>query len=58
MKTNINNTQLDYYLAGLIEDDGNIWTKKTIRSSKNRLNNPQVMFTFHKKEKPLYIRIK
>jgi len=55
---NMNNSQLGYYLAGLIEGDGNIWTQKTIRSSKNRLKNPQIMFTFNKKEKPLYLCIK
>jgi len=49
-----NNTQLGYYLAGLIEGDGNIWTQKTIRSSKGRINNPQITFSFGKKEKPLY----
>jgi hypothetical protein len=51
---NLNNSQLGYYLAGLIEGDGNIWTQKTIRSSKGRLNNPQVAFTFSYKDKPLY----
>jgi len=54
MKTlvsNLNNAQLGYYLAGLIKGDGNIWTQKTIRSSKGRLNNPQIMFTFGKKKK-------
>lgn len=58
MKTlvnNLNNTQLGYYLAGLIEGDGNIWTQKTIRSPKGRLKNPQITFTFHKNDKPLYI---
>ena len=58
LENNLKNAQLGYYLAGLIEGDGNIWTQKTIRSSKGRLNNPQFMFTFGKKEKPLYTCIK
>ena len=46
------NLQLGSYLAGLIEGDGNIWTSKTLKSSKGRINNPQITFTFHVKEKP------
>ena len=40
------NKPLGYYLAGLIEGDGNISTEKTIGSPKGRKNNPQIMFTF------------
>lgn len=53
-----NTSQLGYYLAGLIEGDGNIWTQKTIKSSKGRINNPQIVFTFHLKETPLYLHLK
>jgi hypothetical protein len=48
------NLQLGFYLAGLIEGNGNIWTSKTLRSSKGRINNPQITFTFHLKEKPFF----
>ena len=53
MNQNINTSQLGYYIAGLIEGDVNIWTQITIKSPKGRLNNPQIVFIFHKKEKPL-----
>ena len=52
------NSQLGFYLAGLIEGDGNIWTSKTLRSPKGRINNPQITFTFHIKEKPLFAKLK
>lgn len=55
---NVNNSQLGYYLAGLIEGDGNIWTQKTIRTAKGRINNPQIAFTFHKKEIPFFKHLK
>lgn len=54
MKNNINNSQLGYYLAGLIEEDGNIWTSKTLISPKGHLLNPRIAFTFHKNELPLF----
>ncbi len=54
----IKNSQLGYYLAGLIEGDGNIWTPKTLKSAKGRVNNPHIVFTFHLSEMPLYILIK
>jgi hypothetical protein len=57
-KLNLNNSQLGYYIAGLVEGDGNIWTQKTIRTAKGRINNPHIAFTFHKKDKPLYACIK
>lgn len=53
-----NNSELGYYLAGLMEGDGNIWTQRTIRSPTGRIINPQIMYTFHKKDKPLYEHIK
>lgn len=52
------NSQLGFYLAGLIEGDGNIWTSKTLKSAKGRINNPQIAFTFHLKEKPLFAKLK
>lgn len=52
------NTQLGFYLAGLIEGDGNIWTSKTLKSVKGRINNPQIAFSFHLKEKPLFAKLK
>ncbi len=52
------NSQLGFYLAGLIEGDGNIWTPKTLKSPKGRINNPQIAFTFHLKEKPLFAKLK
>lgn len=54
---NIYDSQLGFYLAGLIEGDGNIWTSKTLRSAKGRINNPQIAFTFHLKEKPLFAKL-
>ena len=59
-KNSINylDSELSYYLAGLIEGDGNIWTSKTLISPKNRINNPQITFTFHIKEKPVFTKIK
>lgn len=52
------NSQLGFYLAGLIEGDGNIWTSKTLKSPKGRVNNPHIVFTFHIKEKPLFYKLK
>jgi len=52
------NSQLGFYLAGLIEGDGNIWTSKTLKSTKGRINNPQITFTFHVKEKPFFNELK
>jgi LAGLIDADG endonuclease len=52
------NAQLGFYLAGLIEGDGNIWTSKTLKSPKGRINNPQIVFSFHIKEKPLFAKLK
>lgn len=43
-------SQLGFYMAGLIQGDGNIWTPKTLRSCKGRIYNPQITFTYHKKE--------
>ena len=48
------NPQLGFYLAGLIEGDGNIWTSKTLKSPKGRINNPQITFTFHIKERAFF----
>jgi hypothetical protein len=54
MKYKIKNLELGYYLAGLIEGDGNIWTSKTLKSPKGYILNPHIAFTFHKKELPLF----
>ena len=54
----ISNIQLGFYLAGLIEGVGNIWTYKTNKSSTGRVYNPQITFTFHVKEKPLFNKLK
>jgi hypothetical protein len=56
MKNNLNkmNSQLGYYLAGLIEGDGNIWVSKEFKSSNGRIYSPQIGFTFSKNEIPLY----
>lgn len=51
-------TQLGYYLAGLIEGDGTIWTSKTLRSSNNRIYNPQIVISFNQKDKPLFTYLK
>lgn len=50
--------QLGFYLAGLIQGDGNIWTSNTLNPPKGRINNPQVAFTLHKKEKPVFCKLK
>lgn len=55
---NTKKTQLGYYLAGLIEGDGNIWTSKTLKSANGRVYNPRIVFTFHVNEKPLFKHIK
>jgi len=52
------NMELGFYLTGLIEGDGNIWTSKTLKSPKGRINNPQIVFTFHVKEKPFFTKLK
>lgn len=46
-------SQLGYYLAGLIEGDGAIIIPTTIRSKKNKLNYPSIQIVFHKKDYPL-----
>lgn len=43
-------SQLGYYLAGLIEGDGCIWTPKTLRSNNGNVWNPRISMTFDKKE--------
>lgn len=58
MKYNKLDSQLGFYLAGLIEGDGNIWTSKTMKSPNGRVYNPQITFTFHSKERPLFELLK
>ena len=52
------NSQLGYYLAGLIEGDGCVWTSKRLKSPNGRIYNPRIVFTFHKREIPLYTHIR
>jgi hypothetical protein len=54
----MSNIQLGYYLAGLIEGDGNISTSKTLKSPRGYILNPRIVFTFHKKELPLFEHMK
>lgn len=54
----MNNTQLGYYLAGLIEGDGNIWTPKTFKSPNGRTYNPQITISFNIKDIYLFEYLK
>lgn len=58
---NINKSKKDsnlgYYLAGLIEGDGSIIVPKTIRSEKGRLNYPSFNIIFNIKDLPLALLI-
>jgi hypothetical protein len=56
--TNYYDLQLEFYLAGLIEGDGNILIYKILKSAKAPIYNPQITFTFHLKEKPLFAKLK
>nr|QJQ35305.1 LAGLIDADG endonuclease [Fusarium ficicrescens] len=58
VKTQEEYSDLGFYLAGLIEGDGNIWIPKSQRSTKNELTYPSIAITFHRKELPLFERIK
>jgi hypothetical protein len=51
---NIKDSQLGYYLAGLIEGDGCILTLKSLKSPNARIYNPQITITFHVSELPLF----
>lgn len=52
---NNKNSQLGYYLAGLIEGDGHIWVQTIIpETSPIRVYNPQIGVTFHRNEIPLF----
>ena len=55
---NTNYSQLGYYLAGLIEGDGSIWTSKTLESPNGRAYNPHITFAFHEREMPFYMYLK
>jgi len=53
------NSQLGYYLAGLIEGDGSIWTpKEVIIPGKSRVYNPQISFSSHINDIALYEHIR
>jgi hypothetical protein len=53
LSLHIQNSQLDYYLAGLIEADGSIIVPKD-----NSLNYPTIYISFNMEDKPLAICIK
>ena len=55
---NTKNIQLGYYLAGLIEGDGNIWTPNKFISSNGRKYNPQISFSFDIRDKALFELLK
>nr|QJQ35272.1 LAGLIDADG endonuclease [Fusarium lactis] len=57
-QAHIGYSDLGFYLAGLIEGDGNIWIPKSQRSTKNELAYPTIAITFHRKELPLFEHIK
>ena len=48
-----NQSQLGYYLTGLLEGNGYIFTPKCIRDKKNRLIYPSLQIAFHSKDIPL-----
>lgn len=52
------NSQLGYYLAGLIEGDGSIWIAKEFRSINNRVYNPHIVIIFHENDMQLFKHIK
>lgn len=54
-----NNSQLGYYLAGLIEGDGNIWTPIPSNLSEDqRIYNPQIGFSLHTNNLPFFKHLK
>ena len=56
--TNNSKSQWGFYIVGLIEGGGNIWTSKTLKSPKGKIYNPQITFTFHLREKPFFNELK
>lgn len=50
----MNKTQLGYYLAGLIEGDGSIWTPKLPVYSSEYICNSRIAIAFHKREIPFF----
>jgi hypothetical protein len=55
--SNNSNTELGYYIAGIIEGDGTIHIPKSERSSKGSLNYPSIQIVFHLKDLPLALLI-
>jgi LAGLIDADG endonuclease/Cytochrome c oxidase subunit III len=47
--------QLGYYLAGLLEGDGNIYLPSLGKTSLNRILNPRITFTSHLNNVELYV---
>lgn len=54
---NINNDQLGYYLAGLLEGDGHIYIPALGNTTLNRILNPRIVFTSHINNLQLYAYI-
>lgn len=52
------NSQLGYYLAGLIEGDGSIWTPKISVYSNEYVCNSRIQIVFDKKETPFFENLK
>jgi len=57
-QNDLRNKQLGFYLAGLIEGDGNIWTSIPVKSEKGRIYNPRITITAHIKETPFLQHLK
>jgi len=53
----INDDELGYYLAGLLEGDGHISIPASGNSTLNRVLNPRIIFTSHINNLPLYAYI-
>lgn len=56
-ENNYKNSQLGYYLAGLIEGNGLINIPKKLKSKKNKYNYPSIQIEFNKKDSPLGFEI-
>jgi hypothetical protein len=52
-----NNSQLGYYLAGLIEGDGLINIPTSLKSKSGKRNYPSIQIIFNKKDSPLGFEI-
>jgi hypothetical protein len=52
------NSQLDYYIAGLIEGDGIIYLPKYYKYIQKYNYNPRLEIAFHRKELPFIKKLK